>query len=138
MNWRATDVSMMPHRPTLCASAPSSGGRLAPEVHGAMQLYGKEYSPADLRRRCGTMRQLGGPRQVTLADGKARGMRAVEVRTGGGLAYTVDVERGMDLGLADYRGLPLCWRSSVGDVHPAFFEPVSDGWLRSFGGGLQV
>jgi hypothetical protein len=32
--------------------------------------------------------------------------------------------------------MPLSWRSTVGDVHPAYYESRSLGWLRSFAGGL--
>src|ERR1700730_17509494 len=44
----------------------------------------------------------------------------------------------MDIGFAEYRGLPLCWRSSTGEVAAAFYEPVGEGWLRGFSGGLMA
>ncbi|MBD3305604.1 DUF4432 family protein [candidate division KSB3 bacterium] len=69
-------------------------------------------------------------------DGNARGVRAAQVQTGAGLNFTVLLDRGLDIAAADYRGQSLCWRSSTGDVAPAFFEPQGLGWLRGFYGGL--
>lgn len=41
-----------------------------------------------------------------------------------------------DVSQASYCGKSLCWRSSIGEVHPHFFEPEGMGWARSFLGGL--
>jgi hypothetical protein len=46
------------------------------------------------------------------------------------------LDRGLDIGPAEYRGIPLAWLSPAGFPHPAFFEPEGLGWLRTFGGGL--
>jgi hypothetical protein len=42
----------------------------------------------------------------------------------------------MDIGMAEWRGQPLAWRSSTGNVSPAFYESSGLGWLRNFHGGL--
>jgi hypothetical protein len=60
------------------------------------------------------------------------------VRTGSGLRFQITLVRGMDISVADYRGIPLAWRSPIGDVHPAYFDPNGAGWLRSFPGGLMT
>jgi hypothetical protein len=44
----------------------------------------------------------------------------------------------MDVGAADWAGKPLAWESGVGAVHPALYDPIGLGWLRSFPGGLMV
>jgi len=82
------------------------------------------------------MTQLGGVRMVTLADGPERGVRAADVRSGEGFYCTVLLDRGMDLGPAEYRGIPLAWVSPTGPVAPSFYEPQGIGWLRTFHGGL--
>ncbi|MDQ6670001.1 MAG: aldose 1-epimerase family protein [Chloroflexota bacterium] len=84
------------------------------------------------------MSQVGGVRLVTLAEGPEAGVAVAELRTGSGLAFAVLPGRGMDIGFAEYRGMPLCWRSSTGEVAPAFYEPQGDGWLRGFSGGLMA
>jgi hypothetical protein len=42
----------------------------------------------------------------------------------------------MDIVWAEHNGRSLCWNSSTGVVHPAFYEEGNFGWLRGFGGGL--
>jgi hypothetical protein len=84
----------------------------------------------------GEITQLGGVRMVTQADGPERGVRTADVRSGEGFNFTVLLDRGMDIGPAEYRGIPLAWTSPTGPVAPAFFEPRGAGWLRSFHGGL--
>jgi hypothetical protein len=98
-------------------------------------LYGRKYTRADLQRLTGTLSQVAGVRLVERADGKPRGMRAADVYTGSGFRFEVLLDRGMDIGAADYAGKPLAWlHPALGT--PAHFEPAGLGWLRTFGGGL--
>ncbi len=103
-----------------------------------VQLYGKEWTRAELARHIGLESQLGGVRLGELADGNRRGLRTAEIDTGSGLAYTVLLDRGMDIGVARYKGASLVWESPTGPVHPAYFEEEGRGWLRTFHGGLVV
>jgi hypothetical protein len=102
------------------------------------ELFGRQWTAAELLQRVGDISQLGGARLVTFAEGPEAGVVAAEVRTGSGLAFTVLPGRGMDLGFAEYRGTPLCWRSPTGEVAAAFYEPDGEGWLRGFSGGLMA
>jgi len=102
------------------------------------ELYGKHYSPTELRRRVGDMAQLAGIRAATLTEGNANGVRVLEFYTGSGLSFSVLPDRGMDIGGAFWNGVPLAWQSSTGVAHPAFYEPQGMGWLRGFYGGLLV
>jgi len=100
-------------------------------------LFNHAFTPDELRRMTGTLDQLAGVRLVEVADGKARGLRAAEVWTGSGLRFTIWLDRGMDIGPAEFAGKPLAW------LHPALgtpgqFEPERYGWLRTFGGGLMT
>ncbi len=72
----------------------------------------------------------------TYNQGRAAGVKAVDVITGGGLRYTVLQDRAMDIGRAEFFGIPLDFRSPVGVCHPAFYEPEGNRWLYTFGGGL--
>jgi hypothetical protein len=101
-------------------------------------LWGREWSREELERRVGDLSQIAGVRLVELADGKERGVRAAEIKTGSGLSFTVLIDRGLDISTAEYNGKALAWRSMTEDAHPAFFEPEGLGWLRTFYGGLLI
>jgi hypothetical protein len=103
-----------------------------------VELFGQHWTRAALLQRVGDVSQVGGARLVSLTEGPEAGVVVAELRTGSGLAFTVLPGRGMDLGFADYRGMPLCWRSPTGEVAAAFYEPAGDGWLRGFSGGLMA
>ncbi len=101
-------------------------------------LYGKNFSREELLKRVGDISQVGGVRQYELSEGNEKGVKAVDFRTGTGFDFTVLPGRGMDISMAEYQGVPLCWRSSTGDVAASYYEPEGLGWLRSFYGGLLV
>lgn len=86
--------------------------------------------------RVGSVDQVASATPVTLTEGSAAGVRALEVRTLDGLHATVLLDRGMDIAQAWYRGAPLAWTSPTGPVHPAF--AAGGDWLASFHGGLLV
>src|SRR5438270_8027346 len=102
------------------------------------ELFGQHWTRAALLERVGDISQLGGARLVTFADGPEAGVLAAELRTGSGLAFSVLPGRGMDIGFAEFRGMPLCWRSPTGEIAAPFYEPEGEGWLRGFSGGLMV
>ena len=99
-------------------------------------LYGCDWTREELLTHVGDITQLGGVRLVTLADGPERGVRAADLRTGVGFNSTVLLDRGMDIGPAEYGGVPLAWVSPTGPAAPAFYDPRGIGWLRTFHGGL--
>ena len=81
----------------------------------------------------------GGVRAVVLDNGVERGARVLEFRTGGGLRFDVLVDRGMDIGIAEFDDFSFGWRSATGFRHPGLHE-VNDedglSWLRSMSGLL--
>jgi Domain of unknown function (DUF4432) len=105
---------------------------------GEADLFGRALTRRELRRRVGRAEQVAGVTPLVFDDGPARGTRVLRFRTGGGLAFDVLPDRGLDLGVAEYRSVPLAWLSQTGGVAPSFYEPEGEGWLRSFGGGLLV
>lgn len=80
--------------------------------------------------------QLGGTRHYRLTDGVRDGCRCIDVRTGGGLEYTVVCDRGMDLSLASFRGVNLVYLTENAEAHPAFYDAQGSAWLRTFSAGL--
>lgn len=84
----------------------------------------------------GNMAQLGGIRRSILMDGKAAGVEAAEVNTGGGLQFTVLPGRGMDIAGCSYRGVPVSYISKTGITAPGYHDAHNNQWLKSFFAGL--
>ncbi len=101
-------------------------------------MFGTTYSRRELEQRVGHLSQIAGVRLMQLQEGKEAGVRIAEVRSGSGLRFQISLDRGMDISVAEYKGLSLAWRSPQGDVHPSHFDPSGMGWLKSFPGGLMT
>ena len=100
------------------------------------KLFGKEYSKKTILESVGDISQICDAKIVKLAGGNREGVDAVLFKTGSGLNFSVLPGRGMDFSDADYKGIPLCWRSSVGEASAAFYEPEGGLWDRNYHGGL--
>lgn len=90
----------------------------------------------EILKYIGNLSQIGYCRHYTLSDGWGRGMRATDINTGSGLQYTVLPDRGMDISLANYKGMNLVYLTCNGETHPAYYESDGIGWLRTFAAGL--
>lgn len=102
-------------------------------------LFGIKMTRREFARHVGAARQVAGIEAIEYADGAERGVRALEFRTGGGLAFSVLVDRSMDIGRFDFRGVPFAWQSGTGFRNPAFLDPMGDGgsgFMRGFSGLL--
>lgn len=99
-------------------------------------IFGRNWTKRELLERVGDLAQVAGPDPFTYRDGVREGVRAVRLRTGGGLSFTVLPGRGMDISHAEFHGQPLGWISQTGEAHAHAFEPEERGWLRTFYGGL--
>jgi len=101
-------------------------------------LFGKHYTRRELLRRVGHITQIGGVQLTESGDGPSRGVRTLDFRTGTGFGFKVAIERGMDVGYCDYRGMSLAWIPSTMLPGPWYFEQQTDfGWLRAALGGLN-
>ena len=89
-----------------------------------------------LRRYLGSMSQLAGLKKYRLDDGPSAGVEAVDVKTGGGLEYTVLPGRGMDIAWMSYKGVPISYMSNTGVKNAAFYEAEGMEWLRGFFAGM--
>ena len=89
-----------------------------------------------LTERTGRLSQLGGITHLVHAEGKAKGVSTLRVRTASGLEFWVLPDRGMDLFEASFLGRSLSWHSPTGVVHPAYFSSRGLEWLKTFAGGL--
>ncbi len=75
---------------------------------------------------------------VTYEEGHARGVRALQVNTGGGLRFSVHPDRGMDVGRAEFAGIGLAYLAPNMAPGPWYYEGKLDdyAWLRVGLGGL--
>ncbi len=102
-----------------------------------MKLFGKNLSKAEIRKCTGSMAQIADIELSRLnGGGKSDLVRIARVRTGGGLSFTVILDRALDIGEANYKGTPVAWCSQTGYTHPAFYEADGNKWLEGFFGGL--
>ena len=100
-------------------------------------VFGMQLNKEQLCERVSAMRQICGARLITYQNGRAAGLKAVDVNAGS-LRFTVLLDRGMDIGEASYNGVPVAWQSKVGVTGPAYFENQGHEWLRNFYGGLMT
>jgi hypothetical protein len=80
-------------------------------------------------------------RLVTLENGAERGVRVIEMRSGGGLEAEIVVDRSFDIGRIALNGETLSWHAPHGYRHPALIDPHSDngqGFLRGMSGFLAT
>jgi len=102
-----------------------------------MAVYaGKNYTKTELLSLIGDPQQIAGARPFSYRDGKAEGVRGIQVNTGGGLQFTVLPGRGMDIPEAFFRGRALHFLSGTGITSPAYYDEPGLEWLRTFYVGL--
>ncbi|MBN1836168.1 MAG: aldose 1-epimerase family protein [Spirochaetales bacterium] len=100
------------------------------------EYLGRSWSKNELVSRIGDPRQIAGATPFIMSEGKAEGVRAVRVDTGGGLEFTLLPGRGMDIAGASFRGRALSFLSGTGITSPAYYEEPGLGFLRGFYAGL--
>jgi hypothetical protein len=101
------------------------------------KLHGVDLTRAELARRTGAPDQHFGVSLLEHLDGPERGVRVLQFRTGGGLAFDVYVDRAMDVGSMSLHGIGLGFRSPTGFRHPSLVPTDAEdglGWLRGFTG----
>lgn len=89
----------------------------------------------ELLKYVGSVSQIGGVRDFTFNDGKAKGVRAIEIDTGV-IRITILPDRGMDIAQACYKGTNFGWMSKTGITDSRFYEKDGLNFLRGFFGGL--
>ena len=99
-------------------------------------LYGQHFTRDELRARVGHESQIADVSRMILADGNTNGVEVAEFATGSGLTFQVLPTRGMDIGLAQFRGRAIGWRSRTGEVEPGYLGDVGFEARRGSFGGL--
>ena len=101
-----------------------------------MKLWGQNYTRRGIEKYVGDISQVCGVRRCILDDGPGRGMRVFDVRSGGGLTFSVLPDRGMDIGWCHFNDIPIGFISKTGMVAPQLCEYPGLGFMRGFTGGL--
>ncbi len=101
-----------------------------------MKIAGKDYSKEAVLKRIGNIQQIGGAKKCVLDDGLAKGISTFEVKTGGGLNYSVLPDRAMDISFASFNNINLAYSTCNGETNGKFYEPEGIEWLRTFAAGL--
>jgi hypothetical protein len=89
-----------------------------------------------LFRRVGNLAQVGSVQLLAHEEGYARGSRFLDFRTGSGFRFSVQVDRGMDPGYAEFNGASLAWLSPKLFPASAYWENDDHSWVRYVLGGL--
>jgi len=96
-----------------------------------------ESKKRELQMVAGDLSGLYGMEDITYNEGKAKGMRAINVRNGGGLAATLLPDRCLDIPYFSYKGVNLGLVTKTGLSGPQHFvEDGQRGFLKQFNGGL--
>ena len=74
-------------------------------------LFGKRYTRTELLQYVGDISQVGRVHLKVQDNGTERGVRVADFDTGSGFRFTILLDRGMDIGAADWGGRPLAWLS---------------------------
>ncbi len=98
------------------------------------KVFGQDLTKREILKRVGDISSIAGARELEYTSGPARGMRAIEVKNGAGLSFTVLPDRNMDISYASYKGVPLSFISKTGEKSPVFYDEKD--WLRNFTAGL--
>lgn len=91
---------------------------------------------AFLLKHMGSISQLAGVKRYHLAEGRGKGLEAMDVTTGSGLDFTVLPGRCMDIAWLRYKGVPISYMSKAEIADGAYLEHDGMEWLRSFYAGM--
>jgi hypothetical protein len=90
----------------------------------------------DLSRCLSNMEAAAGIDRYRFDDGAALGMRALDIYTAAGLRYTILLDRGMDIGRASFRGVPVAFVNKSGYMAKDYAMASPGGFYQYFTGGL--
>jgi hypothetical protein len=90
----------------------------------------------NMLRYVGDFSQIFGIKEYALTCGKAKGVKAFDVKTGSGLEFTVLADRCLDISGLSFKGTNCSYISKAGIVAPEYYEENGIGFLRSFHAGF--
>jgi hypothetical protein len=100
------------------------------------EILGQRFTRKELARSVGNLNQIAYMRPVEMREGRAGGLEAIEVDTGGGLRFTVLKGKCLDISGMSCNGVNLSYLTKPGLVAPEYFDPHGEEFLRFFQAGL--
>ena len=94
------------------------------------------FDKRQLLKYIGDFSQLLGVREYTLSGGKSQGVRAIDVRNGSGLEFTVLPDRCLDIAWLSFKGTNISYISKTGIVAPQYYNETGNEFLRNFAAGF--
>lgn len=88
-------------------------------------------------RYLGCTDQLYSVKKIISDEGKSKGTSSYQVKTAGGLSYSVLADSGFDLGELSYRGIPISYLTKNGFVSPSLAESYDDSFSFYFPAGMM-
>ncbi len=95
-----------------------------------------KFEKNNLYKYTGDLSQVFYARPFTFSEGRARGMRGIDINNGTGLQFTILPDRAMDIGLLSYRGINFSYITKAGISAPWHYDDKGLGWLKTFNGGF--
>ncbi|WP_054954677.1 aldose 1-epimerase family protein [Paenibacillus dakarensis] len=90
----------------------------------------------EILKYVGDFSQVFGTKDYTLSGGKAQGVRAIDVKNGSGLEFTVLPDRGLDIAWLSYKGSNISYISKTGIVAPEYYNEAGTSFFRNFFAGF--
>lgn len=84
----------------------------------------------------GDFNQIFGIKEYTLSGGKAKGVKAFDVKNGSGLEFTVLADRCLDIAGLSFKGTNCSYIAKAGIVAPEYYDENGIGFLRSYFAGF--
>jgi hypothetical protein len=106
-----------------------------------LELNNKMMSTTNLNKRellkyVGDFSQVFGIKEYILADGKAKGVRAFDVKNGSGLEFTIIADRCLDIAGLTFKGTNCSYITKTGIVAPEYYNENGIGFLRNYFAGF--
>lgn len=100
--------------------------------------WGMQYTEKEALRYVTKSDTLYSMTRFFYGDGMSKGLEAMQINNGSGLNFVVLLDRGMDLGYLEYKGIPISYLSATGPVTPQYYESADDQFMRGFLGGMMT
>jgi len=89
-----------------------------------------------LLRYVGDYNQLFGIKEYTFTQGKAKGVKALDINNGAGLEFTVLADRCLDISRLAFKGINCSYLSKTGIVSPTYYNGDDASFFRNFFAGF--
>ncbi|MEI6049801.1 MAG: aldose 1-epimerase family protein [Bacteroidota bacterium] len=94
------------------------------------------FKKRQMLKYVGDFSQIFGIKEYTISGGRAKGVKAFDVKNGSGLEFTVLADRCLDIAGLSFKGINCSYITKNGIAAPEYFEESGIGFLRNFFAGF--